>query len=404
VRVFLISSGDELLLGTTRDTNFGDVALRLRDAGHELVGGATVGDDLDELSAAVVRASAVAEAVVITGGLGPTADDLTRAAVAAAAGVPLERDDTLVSMITEGCRGFGREPRANDLLQADLPAGASALANPLGSAPGFAVSVGGATVFALSGVPIEMRKMLEEEVLPRLGRGTAASVRRLRLYGLTEAALDRALAPVASDSELRVGVTASDGILTVSLRGDDDRIDAAATRVRGLLGPLVFGRDDEGLADAVVARLVALRGGIATAESCTAGLLGAAITDVPGASAVYPGGVVSYANEVKTRELGVPAELLATRGSVSPEVAGAMAEGVRERFGATVGVGITGIAGPDGGTVDKPVGLVYTAVATDRGVDIRRRIHPGDRDAIRRRSVAAALDHVRAALRKLRPR
>ena len=399
MRVFLISSGDELLLGTTRDSNFGDAATRLRDAGHEVIEGVTVGDDLEAVRDAVARGARRAEVVVITGGLGPTADDLTRAAVAAAAGVPLVRDEALAATIAERCRAFGREPGATDLRQADLPAGATALANTLGSAPGLAATVGGATVFALSGVPAEMRRMLDEEVLPRLGSGDASAPRRLRIFGLSEAALDRALAPLVTDPSLRVGVTAADGILTVTLRGDAGPVAAGSLRVRALLGPLVFGQDDEGLAHAVIARLRATGDRIATAESCTGGGLGAALTGVPGASDVFVGGVVAYANEVKVRDLGVDPSLLDRHGAVSAEVASAMASGVAARFGAAVGVGITGIAGPAGGTAVKPVGLVFTAVAHGGRADVRRRVHPGDREAVRSRAVAAALDHVRARLR-----
>jgi len=407
---FILSTGDELVRGRTQDRNAAELARALSAEGLSVVGITVVGDDLAALVAAVRRAAHAADVVVMTGGLGPTEDDCTRAAAARAAGVTLRRDASLEEWLHARWAGRGLDMPESNLRQADLPEGAEALPNAHGTAPGFQVTIDGSTVFALPGPPREMRGMLADEVLPRI-RALVGQVdhvvrtRTLETFGARESDLGERIADLmARDSWPRVGTTAMRGTIRVVLHseGPENEVEAGLDRVeadvRSRLGALVFGRDGATLPEVVVERLIATGTTISFAESCTGGLGASALTSVAGASAVFPGSFVTYADEQKTELLGVAAETLEREGAVSEAVARAMATGVRARFGTDLGVAVTGIAGPGGGSEQRPVGTVHLALASERAVTHRRVVLPGDRALVREIAVKCALDLVRRAL------
>jgi nicotinamide-nucleotide amidase len=361
--VAIVGTGEELLLGTTENTHFGEIARRLRELGHRCVGGLVVGDGLEDVRDAIRSAAARADVVVVTGGLGPTRDDVTRDAAAAAAGVGVELREKEVRELEARFAALGRVMPPANAVQARFPAGADVLPNPLGTAPGFVVEVEGASVFCLSGVPREMRVQLEQGVLPRLGgRETpteTTAVRTLRVFGLPEAELDRSLGRLMDRSrDPAIGLTADDGILTVTIRGGPEtppaRMGEVEAAVRGLLGDLVYGRDDATLATAVAAELRRTGMRLAVAESCTGGLVTARLVSLPGISEHLEEAVVAYANAAKVRRLGVREETLETHGAVGPETAVEMAEGIRRAAGVDVGLSTTGIAGPGAGRRRSP--------------------------------------------------
>jgi nicotinamide-nucleotide amidase len=411
MRVELLTVGDELLLGDTVNGNAAWLGRRLADHGVEVTRSVVVGDDLEVIVAAVEAALGRADAVITTGGLGPTSDDLTREALAAAAGVPLVRDPELEARLRARTARAGRELRPMALRMADVPKGAGLLANSAGSAPGLRVELPGGVVYALPGVPFEMHTIMDEVVLPELARtaGLPAVARRtLRTARLWESVVATRLAEVEAMDGVRLAYLPGPAEVRVriTVAGPDaaGRLAGVEARVRDLLGDAVYGAEDETL-DRVVHRLLAERGAtVAAAESLTGGLLGAELTEMPGSSATFAGGMVTYATEAKHRLLGVPAELLAAHGAVHPDVAAAMAAGVRDALGATYGLAVTGVAGPepqDG----RPVGTVYAAVAgpgDSRTVVGPRLPVPGPgretRGVIRRMTVVHALELLRRVL------
>jgi nicotinamide-nucleotide amidase len=373
-----------------------------------------VGDNEERIAAVLREALDRADAVIVTGGLGPTQDDVTREAVAAVAGVALRRDPAIERWLEERFARFGRQRMARmNLRQADVPEGARTIDNPRGTAPGLIVEVGGKPLYAVPGVPREMEGMLERVVLPdlaaRAGEGRAIVSRTLRTAGVGESLLAERLTPLwestaaagegvtmaylASPGEVRVRLTAVDATREDALA----RIGPVEQAVRDELGTVVYGFDDETLEQAVT-RLLGERGQtLATAESLTGGLVGGRVTSVPGASDHYRGGVVAYATEAKATVLGVDQKLLDEHGPVSEPVAGAMAEGVRRAFAADVGLATTGVAGPteQGG---HPVGDLCLAVADAVGTVTVTRRAPGDRAQVRAWSTTLALDLLRRRL------
>jgi nicotinamide-nucleotide amidase len=296
----------------------------------------------------------------------------------------------------------------NNEKQARFPRGAEVIPNRFGSAPGFAAPLGRGEIVCLPGVPLEYRGLCDEWVLPRLAArlGEVPAARVVKLFGVPESHADHAMRPVMDDpasAGVRFGYRAHWPEVhvkwTVPGPGAEARADALLARVRGIFGEAVFGVGKEELPSLVVARLAERRERVALAESCTGGLLAQLVTSVPGASAVFDLGVVTYADAAKERLLGVPAAVLAAHGAVSEPVARAMAEGSRAAAGATFGVGITGIAGPTGGTPEKPVGTVHLALAGPAGTEAHARLYRGDRERIRRQAAFEALDLLRRALR-----
>lgn len=401
-RVAILSVGDELLAGDILDTNAHALANMVRARGHRVVHMSIVGDQVDDIRTSVDEARERAELVLISGGLGPTKDDVTRDGVASALERQLERRSTVVADLEQLARQWDRDLGEESLRQADLPRGAKLLENPHGTAPGFLLREDDVTVACLPGPPGELLPMAQALLAAELPQGALLATRRLRCAGLSESEAGERLADVMDRGlGVLVGMTVSKGLLTVSVRGEDaSEIELVLQRARAWLADAVYGEDDETLAEHLVQRLTERGETLATAESCTGGLLAGAITDVPGSSAVFHEGVVAYANETKVARLGVDEVLLARHGAVSEQVARAMAEGLRERSGATWAVSVTGVAGPGGGTPDKPVGLVWFAVSgpprADGKTTTARKIQSrGSRDITRARAVNVALDLVR---------
>ncbi len=413
----LLTIGDELLLGFTVDTNGAWLARELAAHGIMVTRRTSVSDDAAEIAAAVEAALARTGAVITTGGLGPTSDDLTKPAIAKLFGRAMHEDARVVESLHQRWTSLGRRgeiPRSN-LQQALIPDGAEILANGHGTAPGIWLEDDrGRWAAMLPGVPREMRGMFADALLPRILRhvtNTQTVVRShtVRTTGIAESALsDRIRALPAFDLE-GLSLAYLPGWEGVDLRLTARRLDAAeadarlarvAASLRAAAGKHVYGEGSEDLAGAVLADLRTAGKRIAVAESCTGGLLGARLTAIPGASDVMLGGIIAYHNDVKQHALGVRAETLQAHGAVSEEAAREMAAGVRRALGAEVGVAITGIAGPDGGTPEKPVGTVCIA-ADDAGiVESFRAIMIGDRQEIRQRSAQSALSLVRRLLRR----
>ena len=414
MRIEIVTIGDELLLGFTIDTNAAHLARELAALGIQVVRRATVGDTADEIAGAVREALDRTGAVITTGGLGPTSDDLTKPAIAALFGRSMRLDESVLKSIEAlfRSRGYPGPMPPSNRAQAMVPDGARILRNRHGSAPGIWLDDDrGRWVAMLPGVPREMRGMLADTLLPLLleragSVGTVVRSRTLRTTGIAESALADRIADIVRDvAPLSVAyLPGAEGVdLRLTARDVDsntaDRmLGDAGDRLRERIGERVYGEGTADLAAVVVdaCRNAGLR--IAVGESCTGGLLGGRITAVPGSSAVFVGGVIAYDNSVKLELLGVNATALEADGAVSERVVRAMASGARARFGTDVGIAITGVAGPGGGTPAKPVGTVWVAADVQGSVSAFGRGYPGDRDEIRARSAQAALDVVRIAL------
>jgi nicotinamide-nucleotide amidase len=396
MRAELIAVGTELLDLGRRDTNSEWLSERLARAGVRVVGRHLVDDDEERIAGHVRAALARADWVIVCGGLGPTGDDRTREAVAGALRVPLERDPAMASDLEARFRARRFPFDDRQARQADRPRGAVWLPNPIGTAAGFLAHYGEARIAVLPGVPAELQKIFGESLLPRIGGGGAVRRRVLKVAGRPESWVDERVRDLYETPRGRATVLSGADAVEIVLQSETAAdLEAAERTVTERLGIDLFGRDDDTLAG-VVGGLLKERGlTLATAESCTAGLLSGAITAVPGCSAWFRGGVVAYADDVKSTAVGVGRATLERHGAVSAEVARELASGIRERMESDFGIGITGIAGPSGGSRDKPVGLVHVAMASDSGVRERVLRLPGDRDLIRRRAVTVALDVLR---------
>jgi nicotinamide-nucleotide amidase len=410
MRASILAIGDEILSGQTTDTNSSFLAEALRAEGVEVVSFFAVPDDPAEIRRGLERALGDADLVTATGGLGPTADDLTTAVVADVIGAALRLDEPSLRRMEERFRARGLEMPANNRKQAMLPREALVVPNPIGTAPGFICPVDRAGelkhVACLPGVPSEMRIMAETTLLPWVRERAPAerfASRVFSTFGLSESALDELLQGAIEPTEARLAFRAAfpriQARVTVHGPADGDlerRLDELEARVRERLGEHVYATGDAGMEDAVgdVLRTRGLT--LAVAESCTGGLIGSRITDVPGSSEYFLGGVVAYANAPKTALLGVREETLARHGAVSTEVAEEMAAGVRMRFGADLGLSTTGIAGPGGGTVEKPIGTVCVGLAWDGGAESRRYdLGSRSREWIKVMTAQVALDRLR---------
>ena len=402
MRGAVLAVGDELLLGDIVNGNAAWLGQALAGVGVAVVHSAMVGDDVQRLATALRRALEDAEVVVVTGGLGPTSDDLTRDALALVAGVPLDRQPAIEEQLRERSRAFGFAMPADVLRQADVPRGAEPLDNPVGTAPGLRLEVDGRLLVALPGPPHEMQAVARAHLLPELAERTAAVVttRTLRCAGTGESNVAEAVeAAVQVPEGVDLAYLAGNGIVRVrfTTSGDPAVLEPLVAACADVLGDAVWGYDEDTL-PAVVGRLLRERGQtVACAESLTGGLLGAALSELPGSSATFRGGLVVYATDVKSAVAGVPADLLDVHGAVSPQTAEALASGARERLGADWAVATTGVAGPDE-QEGRPVGTVHVAVAGPDGVTVRSARLPGDRDRVRALTVTAALDLLRRAL------
>ncbi len=413
MRAAVLAVGSELLGADRPETNSLAVAALLRRYGVALARKAVVGDAEAEIARELARMAAECELVVVSGGLGPTSDDVTREAAALAFGLELAESPAIVAAIAARFAAMDRPMPEVNRRQAQVPASAAVLANQRGTAPGLRLEAGGATVFLLPGVPAELHGLLRDEVEPWLASrrgGVALESLTLRMAGLPESEVEERIAAayvefgrdditvLAGGGDVRVRVTA--GGDAAARRA---RLGAMAERLRGLLGDAVYGEDDEEL-EAVVGRLLAAGGQtLATAESCTGGLVGERLTRVPGSSAYYLGGVVAYDDRLKSQLLGVPAELLREHGAVSEAAARAMAAGARERLRSDWAIAVTGVAGPAGGGAEKPVGTVHLAVVGPAATAHRRVRLPGDRERVRWLASQALLEMLRRRLLGPRP-
>jgi len=409
VQAVVITVGSELVSGLVADTNSAYLSRRLSERGIMTLRHESVDDRSEDIAAAIRRAAEAADVVIVAGGLGPTADDLTRQGLALAMGSELQMHQESWRRIEAFFRSRGYTMSPANRSQAMVPQGAEPLANPVGTAPGIYAEIGAARIIVVPGVPREMRHLTDLHILPRLadltGDGTVV-FRGVHAFGLGESIVGEKLADLmARDANPLVGTTFAGSVVTVRVtaRGANEaeaveRAERSVEEVRRRLGPAVFGADDQTLPGVVGEQLIRCEATVSVAESCTGGLIGKLLTDAAGASGFFVGGVLSYANEVKRDVLAVPAELLDSVGAVSEPVAEAMARGAIERFSTTWAVAVTGIAGPGGGTVAKPVGLVYIALASPGGVEVRRNQFAGSRDMIRLRAALTALNMLRLAL------
>lgn len=406
-----MSIGNELTLGQTVDTNSAWLSQRLAEIGVHVVLHTTVADETEPLTEEIRRASALADLVLITGGLGPTEDDITRDALAGVMGVGLELHQPSLEQIRSFFAQRNRPMPEANVVQAMFPRGSMPIENTCGTAPGIHAKVGRAMIFVMPGVPREMRVMYERDVLPSLwplAGGAVILARTLHTFGEGESTIGERIRDLMKRGlNPTVGTTAQQGIISVRIHAAGANRDEASTllettasEIKRRLGSLVFGQDDETLWGVVVRELIARRQTVATAESCTGGLIAKSLTDVPGSSEAFLEGVVTYSNAAKTRLLGVPAELIAAHGAVSRPVAEAMAINCRRLSGTDFALSVTGIAGPGGGTPDKPVGLVFIGLADSKGCDVHE-LRLGSclvREEIRDRTCKSALNLLRCRL------
>jgi len=404
--VEILAIGTELLLGQIVNSNATRIGERLADAGLDHFQQTVVGDNEARIVSAIDAACSRADALILTGGLGPTKDDLTREALAEAADVELIFDSEQADRLRERWTSSGRVMPESNLQQAERPLGSELIANPKGTAPGIRIQIADTWVFALPGVPAEMIPMLEDSVIPFLGGDDDSAVvsRLLRTWGESESAIGERLGDLYDTStNPTIAFLASGGEIKIRITAKATSRDKAAAliapfeaTIRERLGKRIFGADDDTV-EVVVLRMLEERDWtLGTAESATGGLVAGRITSVPGASRVFRGSVVSYSTEVKESLLDVSGDLIAEHGVVSEPVAVAMAEGARERLGADVVVSVTGSAGPE--PQERPVGTVVVAVVTPDGSRVRTLILPGDRERVRTFASTAALQLLRMSL------
>lgn len=411
--VEIVSTGTELLLGQIVNTNAPYLARRLNELGFDALFQSTVGDNRVRMAQVLETALARADIVITTGGLGPTQGDITKEVAAELLGRPLSLHQPSLDRIKAFFAARRLQMTDNNVRQAMIPEGAVVLDNDRGTAPGVIVTAAGKTVIHLPGPPYEMEGMFEYSVVPylgeRFGRQGVILSRVLRTYGLGESLMEErikdyikgqgnpTIALLARNMEIHVRLTAK----AASEAEANALIDGLEDKLRARIGEYIFGHDEDTLEVVVGRQLADGKLTLALAESCTGGLVTSRITDVAGSSAYLLGTVVCYSNDIKVAAAGVPAATLADHGAVSRQTAEAMAAGIRERFAATVGVGITGIAGPGGAVPGKPVGLVYIAVAGPAGVVCHEHNFTGQRSGIKHRAALAALNHLRQYISKL---
>jgi nicotinamide-nucleotide amidase len=402
----IIAVGSELLTPDRLDTNSLFLTEELNTIGIEVVRKTVVGDNRDLLAEAFRDALNRVPLIISCGGLGPTEDDLTRETVAELLGRKLRRNDAILRYIEGRFRSLGRDMPEVNVRQAMVPEGAEILENSRGTAPGLWIEDAGRAVVLLPGPPRELKPLFREQVLPRLERrvsGVRLHSRELRVTGLGESHVEQRILPIYKRfPEVQTTILAAPGETQIHLRFWTE--DAALAKkildeiVQGFeiaLADRIFSQDGRALEEIVAEQLTLNNATIAAAESCTGGLLAQRLTSIAGSSSYFLGGVVCYSNELKTAWADVPTEMIAAKGAVSPEVAAALAEGIRRHVGSTLGVGITGIAGPGGGSDEKPVGTVYVAISHANGIKERGARFPGDRESIRWQASQLALDLVR---------
>ncbi len=407
----ILSIGNEIITGQTVDTNSAWLSRQVSELGIRVPRHVTVADDLKAIREEIEQAARKTDLVLVTGGLGPTEDDLTRQALAAAMGVDLEIREEYVERIRAFFTARGRQMPESNKVQALFPAGSEPIDNTCGTAPGIKALCGQTTVFVMPGVPREMQEMYRLAVRPFLVRETGGArmlAVTLHTFGAGESDIGELIRDLMDRKRNpTVGTTAKQGVISVRIHSygrnqEESRLllEETAAEVRKRLGTLVFGQDEDTLAHAVGRLLIAKQKTLATAESCTGGLIAKLITDVPGSSDYFRQGLVTYANQAKTRLLGVPAGLIQKYGAVSHEVAEALVTEARLQGEVDYAVSVTGVAGPGGGTAQKPVGLVYIGLADATGCEVTRHLF-GDhltRAEIRERTAWTALNRLRLSL------
>ena len=409
----IIAIGSELLTPFRQDTNSLYLTEKLNQLGVEVIFKTIVGDCKEHLVQAASLALSRADVVIFMGGLGPTEDDITREAVAESVGLELRRDSEILAKIEQRFASRGWKMPQNNVKQADVLAGAIVLMNANGTAPGQWISGKydgrDKIIILLPGPPHELKVLFEEQCMDRLRAKLPPqfiATRELKITGMGESHCDARVAPIYKRvPDVQTTILAGAGEIQLHLRSRAASLDAAQKRVDDLvsqieeeLGDHVFSDNGESMEQIVGYYLQMRNATLAVAESCTGGLLGQRITSVSGSSRYFVGGAIVYSDELKTSLAGVPAELIENHGAVSREVAAALAEGIRTRCAATLGLGVTGVAGPTGGTAEKPVGLVFHALASDSGTEVIERKFPGDRKRIRWFASQQALDMVRRKL------
>ncbi len=409
----IIAVGSELLTSNRLDTNSLYLTERLNALGIEVRLKTVVGDDREWLAGALRAALGRSRLIILTGGLGPTEDDVNREVVAEVLGRSLQEDPEIRRRIEARFRRLGRKMAENNARQALVPEGAEWLENRQGTAPGLWIEQDGTVIVLLPGPPRELEAMFEATCLPRLARsrgrpaGELILTRVYRAVGLAESEVDQRIAPIYTKyKNPATTILATPGAIEVHLRARaPSQADAEALlselgdKIELALGDYVFSTRGESLEEVVGMYLVMRQKTVAVAESCTGGLVSERLTRTPGSSGFFLGGAVCYSDELKSKIAGVPATLIEENGAVSKPVAQAMAEGIRKRSGALIGLGITGIAGPSGGTPEKPVGLVFIALADERGTQVREFRFPGGRERVRLLASQAALELIRRRVR-----
>lgn len=398
----ILAIGDELLSGETVDTNSSYLDGLLEGIGWTVSRHLTVPDDLEAIRGAFAEAAGRSDLVLSTGGLGPTRDDLTMQGLALALGCELRRDEPTIAAIKERFASFGREMTPNNERQAMVPSIGEVITNEIGTAPGFMAELSGASVYLMPGVPREVRWLMEHRIMSRIPPGDVLRLRRtIKVIGLGESRLEHSIRQIikAHMKNVRFGFRTQglENHIKLLAEGPEraDHVARAESELVRELGPRVYGYDDDSLPEVVMRKLVAAGATIAFAESCTGGLVAKLLTDIPGASACFVGGVTAYANEAKVQVLGVKSETIEAHGAVSEETALEMAAGVRDRLGTTWGASTTGIAGPSGGTPDKPIGTVCIGVVGPDVAEARTIRLPGEREWVRSAGAKAALDLLR---------
>jgi nicotinamide-nucleotide amidase len=410
----ILSIGDELVLGQTVDTNSAWLSQQLASIGVRIVGHATVPDDQSQIETAIQTVSASCDVLIVSGGIGPTEDDLTRQALAGVLGVPLELNTTALATLTAFFQRLDRQMPESNKIQAMLPRGSSMIENTCGTAAGISATLaktggGHCRVFVMPGVPKEMKTMFLRDIFPELqaeGGGAAIVSRTLHTFGLGESTVAERLGDLMKRGRNpSVGTTVAGGVVSLRVNAYYEsrerataEADATAAACRALLGDLIYGEDAHTLPQVVAGLLKQQSKTVATAESCTGGLLAKFLTDLAGSSSFFSYGWVTYANAAKESQLGVKRKTLAAHGAVSEQVVSEMAVGAHQKAGSDFALSISGVAGPDGGTVEKPVGMVCIALADAASTQARTFRFSGDREFIRDRSAKMALAMLRFRL------
>ena len=411
----IVSIGNEILSGLTVDTNAAYLSRKLLSIGIPVVSSYTVGDDIDLIVRSLKRAADDGDVILVTGGLGPTDDDLTRQAFAKFLDCQLQLDEKVLERIEDFFTKRNLEMPEKNKVQAYTPAGSISIPNNLGTAPGIMAKSKGKILVAMPGVPSEMKQMFEESVfdqLKQLADGQFVVVKKLKCFGTGESNIAGMIGDIMQRGRNPlVNCTASSGDITLHIiatakneKTANEMIEKDEKVLREILGEFVYGTDDQTLAGVVAEKLISNKKTIAVAESCTGGLLGKLLTDIPGSSDYFLQSWVTYSNKSKIKELGVDAELIEKEGAVSSKVAQAMAEGAKKNSASDLAIAITGIAGPTGETSEKPLGLVYICLTSDIGADAEPKsitekfVFPGSRAYVRGRAALTALNILRLSL------